>query len=202
MLSQDRITPLLFSYVGSLHQHTRLTVPGLHSCMLCTLCALQKNKKDHMIIVYGNEEKLAASTATMFVQKGWENVFMLSGGEPGHRRLLAANNHSPHTSLQASRLWRKSSLCWLKARYLTHSRRRLRRVADLVRLMRRAHCLSHITLTHTCSTLRTHSQSHAGGSVISSRASVTTAGGGGGRSPKTMATARLFSDRASVKSWR
>ena len=36
-----------------------------------------------MIIVYGNEEKLAASTATMFVQKGWENVFMLSGGEQG-----------------------------------------------------------------------------------------------------------------------
>lgn len=52
-ISQDRITPQLFSY---------------------------KNKDGKMIIVYSNEEKVAAGVATTFVQKGWDNVYMLSGG--------------------------------------------------------------------------------------------------------------------------
>ena len=49
MLSQDRITPLLFSYVGSLHQHTRLRVPGLHSCMMCvhTLHTTEEQEGPH-----------------------------------------------------------------------------------------------------------------------------------------------------------
>lgn len=52
-ISQDRITPQLYSY---------------------------KNKADTMIIVYDDEEKVAAGVATAFVQKGWENVFLMSGG--------------------------------------------------------------------------------------------------------------------------
>lgn len=33
-----------------------------------------------MIILYDMEEKEAAPAATMFTEKGWTNVFMLSGG--------------------------------------------------------------------------------------------------------------------------
>ena len=52
-ISQDRITPQLFSY---------------------------KNKADTMIIVYDDDEKIAAGVATLFVRKGWENVYLMSGG--------------------------------------------------------------------------------------------------------------------------
>jgi len=40
----------------------------------------QKNKADTMIIVYDDDEKIAAGVATLFVQKGWENVYLMSGG--------------------------------------------------------------------------------------------------------------------------
>ena len=33
-----------------------------------------------MIIVYDDDEKIAAGVATLFVQKGWENVYLMSGG--------------------------------------------------------------------------------------------------------------------------
>lgn len=33
-----------------------------------------------MIIVYDDDEKVASGVATLFVQKGWENIYMMSGG--------------------------------------------------------------------------------------------------------------------------
>lgn len=41
---------------------------------------LQKNREEAMIVVYDTDERTASTVATMFVEKGWENVFMLTGG--------------------------------------------------------------------------------------------------------------------------
>lgn len=39
-----------------------------------------KNRESHVIVIYGGEEREAAEVATMMVEKGWENIFMMSGG--------------------------------------------------------------------------------------------------------------------------
>ena len=39
-----------------------------------------KNKPEHIIIVYDNDESLAPKTATSFVEKGFLNTFVLSAG--------------------------------------------------------------------------------------------------------------------------
>jgi 3-mercaptopyruvate sulfurtransferase SseA len=42
---------------------------------------LQKNKADKKIIVYDDDgEKIAPRTATIFFEKGVDNIYMLSGG--------------------------------------------------------------------------------------------------------------------------
>merc|ERR1712166_324122 len=39
-----------------------------------------KNRPDRMIVVYGDDDRQAAVTGTLFVEKGVENVFVLTGG--------------------------------------------------------------------------------------------------------------------------
>lgn len=39
-----------------------------------------KNRPDRMIVLYGEDDKSAAAAATLFVEKGVENVFVLTGG--------------------------------------------------------------------------------------------------------------------------
>jgi len=39
-----------------------------------------KNKKDKLIVVYDYDELVASKFATTLVQRGYDNVFMLSGG--------------------------------------------------------------------------------------------------------------------------
>jgi len=39
-----------------------------------------KNRPDRMIVLYGDDDKSAAAAATLFVEKGVDNVFVLTGG--------------------------------------------------------------------------------------------------------------------------
>jgi len=41
----------------------------------------QKNKDGRVILLYDNDEKIAAGAATTLVQRGYDNIFMLSGGK-------------------------------------------------------------------------------------------------------------------------
>lgn len=41
----------------------------------------QKNKPGRIIVVYDEDEVIASTVATKFVERDVENVFMLSGGE-------------------------------------------------------------------------------------------------------------------------
>lgn len=52
-LKHDKITPELFYY---------------------------KNRAQHVIVIYDLDDRMAREVATMFTEKGWENVFLLSGG--------------------------------------------------------------------------------------------------------------------------
>ena len=45
-----------------------------------TARCLQVNKPGRIIILYDDNERTAPRAATIFVQKGVDNVFMLSGG--------------------------------------------------------------------------------------------------------------------------
>lgn len=40
----------------------------------------QKNKADKIIIIYDENEKIARVASTTLVQRGYDNIFMLSGG--------------------------------------------------------------------------------------------------------------------------
>jgi len=42
---------------------------------------MQKNKEGKVIMIYDDDERLAATAATTLVQRGYDNIFMLSGGE-------------------------------------------------------------------------------------------------------------------------
>lgn len=51
--------------------------------LFCTLCRSMlkfKNVEGKIIIVYDNDESLASRCATTLIQRGYDNVFMLSGG--------------------------------------------------------------------------------------------------------------------------
>lgn len=39
-----------------------------------------KNKRGHLIVLYDEDERVAANAATVFVQRGVDNVYLLSGG--------------------------------------------------------------------------------------------------------------------------
>ena len=39
-----------------------------------------RNKADKLIVVYDDDERQAAATATSFVQKGFDNIFLLTNG--------------------------------------------------------------------------------------------------------------------------
>jgi centrosomal protein CEP41 len=39
-----------------------------------------KNKEGKMIIIYGPDERNSIPYATLFIQKGYDNIFLLSGG--------------------------------------------------------------------------------------------------------------------------
>ncbi len=42
---------------------------------------MQRNKPGKIIILYDEDERIAPSSATIFVQREVDNVFMLSGGK-------------------------------------------------------------------------------------------------------------------------
>lgn len=42
---------------------------------------IQQNKPGKIIILYDEDERIAPNAATTFVQRGIDNIFMLSGGE-------------------------------------------------------------------------------------------------------------------------
>lgn len=58
LITQDRLLPELFVYV----------------------CATQRNQVDKMIIVYGFDERTSVDSAQRLAMKGFDNVFLLSGG--------------------------------------------------------------------------------------------------------------------------
>ena len=39
-----------------------------------------KNKADKLIIVYMNDERKGCAAANLFAEKGYDNIFLLSGG--------------------------------------------------------------------------------------------------------------------------
>jgi len=40
-----------------------------------------KNRPDRMIIIYDDDERLAAPAGKLFVEKGVENVYIITGGK-------------------------------------------------------------------------------------------------------------------------
>lgn len=40
----------------------------------------QKNRDGHLIILYDEEERLSTATAAQFIEKGFSNTYVLSGG--------------------------------------------------------------------------------------------------------------------------
>lgn len=50
-------------------------------CKVSHATRLQKNKEGRMLILYDNDERVAAPAAALMIQKGWENVYVLSGGK-------------------------------------------------------------------------------------------------------------------------
>lgn len=45
------------------------------------LFALKKNHKGKIIILYDDDERIAPQAATIMVERGYNNIFLLSGGE-------------------------------------------------------------------------------------------------------------------------
>jgi rhodanese-related sulfurtransferase len=41
---------------------------------------VQKNREGHLIVLYDEEERVSCATATQFIEKGFLNVYVLSGG--------------------------------------------------------------------------------------------------------------------------
>lgn len=68
------------SYPSEWLRHDKIT-PDLHR---------YKNRRGCVIIIYDNDGKAAAKTTTVFVEKGYENVFLMSGG------LYAFGKHFPN----------------------------------------------------------------------------------------------------------
>ncbi|CAI8015845.1 Centrosomal protein of 41 kDa [Geodia barretti] len=56
------------------------TYPQHLLCVLTVHSGLQSNKPGHIIILYDDNERMAPQAATVFVQRGVDNVFLLSGG--------------------------------------------------------------------------------------------------------------------------
>lgn len=50
------------------------------SVWLILTCTMQKNASGKIIIVYDEDERIASQAATTMCQRGFENLFMLSGG--------------------------------------------------------------------------------------------------------------------------
>lgn len=52
----------------------------MYDVMALTGVLSQRNKPGHIIILYDDNERMAPKAATVFVQRGVDNVFLLSGG--------------------------------------------------------------------------------------------------------------------------
>ena len=59
--------------------HVTVNITLLMRVSLLTL-GIQKNKAGRIIILYDEDERIAPQAATVFVQRGVDNAFMLSGG--------------------------------------------------------------------------------------------------------------------------
>ena len=46
-----------------------------------TLTNVKKNKPGKIIVIYDEDERIAPMAATTLVQRGYDNLFMLSGGK-------------------------------------------------------------------------------------------------------------------------
>lgn len=57
-------------------------------------CTHQKNAHGKIIILYDNDERLASQAATTMCERGFENVFMLSGGKWGRAGLSEISSRS------------------------------------------------------------------------------------------------------------
>ena len=42
---------------------------------------MQKNREGRIIVIYDDDERIAHNCATTLVQRGYDNLFMLSGGK-------------------------------------------------------------------------------------------------------------------------
>ncbi len=59
-------------------RNSHLCVFSISLTLFLTQC--QQNKVGKIIILYDEDERIAPNAATTFVQRGVDNVFMLSGG--------------------------------------------------------------------------------------------------------------------------
>lgn len=60
-ISRDKFPPEIFSFVS-------------------LVIIWQKNKEDKLIIIYSSDEKSSITYAQLLTQKGYDNIYMLSGG--------------------------------------------------------------------------------------------------------------------------
>ena len=56
-----------------------LTFSTLHVWVLAVF--LQRNRESSLIILYDEDERLSAATASQFIEKGYSNMYILDGGE-------------------------------------------------------------------------------------------------------------------------
>lgn len=65
--------------------HSLRVTPRLSHMSPCAVSVIptrgvQKNREGHLIVLYDEEERVSCATATQFIEKGFLNVYVLSGG--------------------------------------------------------------------------------------------------------------------------
>eukprot|EP00968_Pinguiococcus_pyrenoidosus_P017502 scaffold1744_cov252-Pinguiococcus_pyrenoidosus.AAC.3 len=77
LLNQDRITPEIQRFRNKVVRLARSTIPLRKKPCAVTPASPQEGT---LIILYDNDERMAVEAAKRFLQRGFENVFVLTGG--------------------------------------------------------------------------------------------------------------------------
>ena len=94
------LMPLIKNFYNCYWQHFKFTISSLlmfvgpSVCAAClTLTFSQKNQPGRIIVVYDEDERIAPQAATTLVQRGYDNLFMLSGGENNLNTIIVAGGN-------------------------------------------------------------------------------------------------------------
>jgi rhodanese-related sulfurtransferase len=78
LFNRDTLTPELFRSVRGVVRCVSQITPRV--CLRGCVSGVQKNKSDCMVVLYDDGERLASACSKQLSERGFENVFILSGG--------------------------------------------------------------------------------------------------------------------------